>query len=195
MTSTSTPGQANAHRPAMGLGWMLPCYDPMTAVLGIRTVYHRLLTHATIGPGDRVLDVGCGTGTLAVHTKQAHPEASVIGLDPDATALQRARRKAQKRGLDVQFDVGYGGALPYPDASFDIVLSSFMVHHLVGAERERALTEILRVLTPTGSLHLVDFGRGEDLAGDLRRTGFSTGTVTRGRTPFGAAVTLIDTRP
>lgn len=131
---------------------MLPVYDPMTAALGITHVYRRLLAHADIHPGDRVLDIGCGTGTLTVLAKQVHSRASVTGLDPDSAALDRARAKARARGLAVHFDVGYGGALPYPTGAFDRVLSSFMAHHLLGEERQKTLAEVLRVLTATGSL-------------------------------------------
>lgn len=172
---------------------MLPVYDPMTAALGITHVYRRLLAHADIHPGDRVLDIGCGTGTLTVLAKQVHSRASVTGLDPDSAALDRARAKARARGLAVHFDVGYGGALPYPTGAFDRVLSSFMAHHLLGEERQKTLAEVLRVLTATGSLHLVDFGRGDDLAAALQQTGFTVGTLTRGRALLAAPVTIIDT--
>jgi ubiquinone/menaquinone biosynthesis C-methylase UbiE len=85
-------------------------------------------------------------------------------MDPDPRALARAARKARRAGVAVRFDRGFAGALPYPDASFDRVLSSFMFHHLDLAEKQRALREVVRVLRPGGSLHLLDFGGSQDLS-------------------------------
>jgi ubiquinone/menaquinone biosynthesis C-methylase UbiE len=119
------------------------------------------LGQAAPGRTHGVLDVGCGTGTLATEIKRLHPEVAVVGLDPDARALARARRKAERAGVSIQFDRGFAGALPYPDASFDRVFSSFMLHHVAAGEKEKTLAEIRRVLAPGGSLHLLDFGGPE----------------------------------
>jgi ubiquinone/menaquinone biosynthesis C-methylase UbiE len=102
--------------------------------------------------------VGCGTGNLAILAKRLHPDAELFGLDPDPRALARAQRKAQRAKLDVHFDEGFAGRLPYADASFDRALSAFMFHHLAADERPRMLRELARILKPSGSLHLVDFG-------------------------------------
>jgi ubiquinone/menaquinone biosynthesis C-methylase UbiE len=110
-----------------------------------------------------VLDLGCGTGTLVVELAERHPGVEVVGIDPDPKALARARRKAERAGTRVRFDRGFADALPYDDASFDRVLSSFMLHHLDPRDRENALREVARVLKPGGRLHLLDFvapGRG-----------------------------------
>ena len=104
-----------------------------------------------------VLDIGCGTGTFAVAIKQRHGDAEVFGLDPDAKALARARRKAARVGIAVQFDQGFSDGLPYADASFDRVFSSLMFHHLSRAAKEGTLREVLRVLRPGAELHLLDF--------------------------------------
>jgi ubiquinone/menaquinone biosynthesis C-methylase UbiE len=81
----------------------------------------------------------------------------IVGLDPDAKALERARAKATRAGVSVQLDQGFADELRYERESFDRVLSSFMFHHLAGHDREKTLTEVRRVLKPGGSFHLLDF--------------------------------------
>src|SRR5262249_44574064 len=73
----------------------------------------------------------------------------------------RAKRKAERASFTIRFDQGFADALPYPDASFDRVFSSFMFHHLGQEEKEGTLQEVRRVLKPGGSLHLLDFGGPE----------------------------------
>ena len=144
--------------PAMGVDWLLPLYDPFTRLLGLERARRDLLLQGHLRPGHRVLDIGSGTGSLAVLAKRLFPDVDVVGVDPDARALARAARKAQRGGVNVRFDRGFSDALDYPDGSFDRVFSSFMFHHLERDEKPRALREIRRVLKPGGSLHLLDFG-------------------------------------
>ena len=161
---------AASHRPfvpGMGVDWLLPLYDPFTTWLGLGRARQELLRQADLHPGHRVLDVGCGTGSLAVLTKASYPDVDVVGLDPDAKALARAARKARRAGVRIELHRGFSDALDHPDASFDRVLSSFMFHHLERGEKVRTLREIQRVLKPGGSLHLLDFG-GPDSAGHRR---------------------------
>ena len=152
---------AHAHRhfvPAAGADWLLPFYDPFTRLLGTESALRELVAQAGLAPGQRVLDLGCGTGATSLVAKRAQPGIELVGLDPDAKALARARSKATRAGLAIAFEQGFGDALPFPAASFDRVLSSFMFHHLESAEKPAVLRELHRVLRPGGSLHLVDFG-------------------------------------
>ena len=142
--------------PGMGKAWLLPLYDPLTRLLGVRGVHRELVERAQLAPGLRVLEIGCGTGNLALTAKRACPAAEVTGLDPDPAALAKGRRKAARARLTLRFDQGFAQALPYPDASFDRVLSSLMLHHLDDADRPAALREVRRVLEPGGSLHVLD---------------------------------------
>jgi ubiquinone/menaquinone biosynthesis C-methylase UbiE len=153
--------------PGMGRDWLLPLYDPLTRALGMEAAHRSLADQADLRSGQRVLEIGCGTGNVAVLVKRLHPDVRVVGLDPDARALARAQRKARRRGLDVQLDRGFAEELPYPDESFDRVLSAFMFHHLEPAGRRRALREVRRVLRPGGSLHLLDFGGAKDASDGL----------------------------
>lgn len=153
--------ETHGHRhfiPAAGSDWLLPLYDPLTRLLGTRSALRRLVGQAGLAPGQRVLDLGCGTGAGTLIAKRAQPGIEIVGLDPDAKALMRARGKASRGGLGIDFQQGYGDALPFADASFDRVLSSFMFHHLEAAEKPAVLREVRRVLRPAGELHLLDFG-------------------------------------
>jgi ubiquinone/menaquinone biosynthesis C-methylase UbiE len=142
----------------MGLSWLMPLYDPLTRLMRVPAAHARLADAAELAPGQRVLEVGCGTGNLALLVKRRHPDATVVGLDPDPKALARARRKAARARLPVQWDRGFADELPYPDGSVDRVLSALMFHHLEPAGRLGMLREVRRVLAPGGSLHLLDFG-------------------------------------
>ena len=144
--------------PGMGRDWLLPLYDPFTRVIGIESAHRRLADEAELESADRVLEIGCGTGNLALLVKRMRPQLAVAGLDPDPKALARAARKARTAGLALKLDRGFADDLPYPDGSFDRVLSSLMLHHLEADLRTPSLRQVLRVLRPGGSLHLMDFG-------------------------------------
>ncbi|MBB5492249.1 class I SAM-dependent methyltransferase [Nocardiopsis exhalans] len=140
----------------MGNPRLLPFYDTFTRLIGARTAQWQLVAQAGTAPGDTVLEIGAGTGTVLLLAKRAVGSATVIGLDPDRYALAHAHRRAVHQGLELRLDHGYADRLPYPDASIDRVLSSFMFHHLPDAEKSAALAEAHRVLIPGGSLHMVD---------------------------------------
>lgn len=114
--------------PAAGHEWLLPLYDPLVKLLGGGSAHRQLVDQTGIQPGHRVLEIGCGTGNLVILVKRLYPRAEVVGLDPDPKALARARRKAERDALSIQFDRGFSDALPYPAGSFDRVLSAFMFH-------------------------------------------------------------------
>jgi ubiquinone/menaquinone biosynthesis C-methylase UbiE len=145
--------------PALGKRWLLPLYDPFLWLLGADKAKQPLIEQAGIKPGSRVLDIGCGTGSMAINIKRTHPETEVVGIDPDPSALSLSKRKARRAGLSIEFDRGFADHMPYADASFDRVFSSFMFHHLAADEKTATLGEIRRVLKPGGSLHLLDFVR------------------------------------
>jgi ubiquinone/menaquinone biosynthesis C-methylase UbiE len=158
---------ARTYLPAAGYDWLLPLYDPCVKLLGIDRFRSMLLDQAAIRPGYRILDIGCGTGTLAVTIKRRYPDVEVGGIDPDSNALERARRKARRANLSIQFDQGFSNDLPYPDVSFDRILSSFMFHHIEPGDKERTLAEVRRTLKPGGEFHLLDFGGSSEPSGFL----------------------------
>jgi ubiquinone/menaquinone biosynthesis C-methylase UbiE len=155
---TTLAESRRAFVPGMGVAWLLPLYDPLTRLLRLDRARRDLLVQANLQPGQRVLDIGCGTGSLAVLIKQLHPEVEVVGLDPDEKALARARRKARRAGVAIQFDLSFADDLAYAAASFDRVFSSFMFHHLDRDVKRATLGEVRRVLKDDGELRLLDFG-------------------------------------
>jgi ubiquinone/menaquinone biosynthesis C-methylase UbiE len=149
--------EERSYLPPMGRRWLLPLYDPLTRLAGVSRLHEGLVDRASIQPGHRVLEIGCGTGNLLITVARRHPGAEVIGIDPDPAALRRARRKANRARLPVRLERAFAGELPFRDGSIDRVLSSLMLHHLDDDEKPRAMHEIRRVLRPGGQLHLVDF--------------------------------------
>jgi len=150
----------HAYIPALSFRFLTPFFDFIQKYI-VRDIRYKslLLEQANIQPGHKVLDLGCGTGTLAMMAKAAQPEADVTGLDADPEMLQIAIVKSAEEKIPVKFDVGFAHELPYPDASFDRVLSSIMIHHLKTPEKEKAAYEVFRVLKPGGELHIIDFGK------------------------------------
>ncbi len=145
--------------PALNRRLLTPLYDPfMPILLPESDLKEQLTVRANIRPGQRVLDLGSGTGTLALMVKARAPDSEVIGLDGDAAVVSRARSKAESAGLQIRFDEGLATALPYEDVSFDTVVSSFVFHHLASQDKEGAMREAWRVLRPGGTLHILDFG-------------------------------------
>ena len=160
---------SRTYLPAAGRDWRLALYDPFVKLLGGDAARRVLLDEAALRPGQRVLDVGCGTGTLATLIKQLHPEVEVVGFDPDPKALARSRRKAARAAVSVQFDQGFGDELPYADASFDRVFSSFMFHHLPAEEKGSTLRAVRRVLKRGGEFYMMDFEGPHGVHGLLSR--------------------------
>lgn len=146
--------------PAASLDVFLPAYDPIMKLLGYTRALRPLVAQAELSAGHGVLDIGCGTGTLAVLLKRRYPAIEVTGLDPDPRALAVAARKARRANVPIRFDRGFGDALPYADATFDRVFSSMMFHHVPKDEKPRVLAEARRVLKSGGRLELVDFAGG-----------------------------------
>jgi len=148
------------YMPAASLHVLLPIYDPIMKLLGYRGALAPLVAQAALQPGHRVLDIGCGTGTLAVLIKTAHPSVETTGIDPDPRALARAAGKSSRAGVTARFDRGFADALPYADAAFDRVFSSMMFHHVARRDKPGVLAEVRRVLAPGGRLEFLDFAGG-----------------------------------
>lgn len=150
--------QTDKFIPALGKDLLTPLYDPLLWLMREKKFKTYLINQAHVFDGSRVLDVGCGTGTLAIMTKQLHPEAEVVGIDADPKILGIARDKAAWAGLTLTLDQGMADQLPYADSSFDRVLSSLFLHHLTTENKRRALREVFRVLRSGGGFEVVDFG-------------------------------------
>jgi len=180
--------------PAAGHDWLLPLYDPFVALLGGNRVRKKLIEQAHLQSGQNILDIGCGTGTLSVSIQKNHPGVHIIGIDPDIKALSRAQKKAQDAGVSIKFDQGFSDQLPYPDASFDRVFSTFMFHHLKQSEKEKTLQEVRRVLKTDGNFFLLDFTRiknnsEEQILSLLKAAGFKDSRITKNGSLFFLKVT------
>ena len=162
------PNTQEEYIPALSYRFLTPFYDFIQKYI-VRDVRYKtlLIQQAAIKPGQHVLDLGCGTGTLAIMAKQTQPDAQVFGLDADPDMLKVAREKSATLHAPVQFDTGFTNSLPYPDASFDRILSSIMIHHLKTPDKETTAKEVFRVLKPGGQLHIIDFGKPYTLYGKI----------------------------
>jgi ubiquinone/menaquinone biosynthesis C-methylase UbiE len=149
--------------PALRFRSLTRVYDPLIRwTTREREFRRRLLEQADLRPGHRVLDLGSGTGTLAIMAERSQTGLEVRGLDADEEMIERAGRKAAEAGVTADFDRGFSDVLPYDGRSFDRVLSTLFFHHLPGESKRRTLREVARVLAPGGELHVADWGKASD---------------------------------
>lgn len=145
--------------PGAGFGFLTSSYDRLCRLIGLGEPL-RTFELGLVGPvdGRRFLEVGCGTGELLSTIARAGRPARLAGVDPDPAMLAQAEAKLRAAGLAPELLRGFAQALPFADGTFDVVLSSLMLHHLDGPTKRAALREWRRVLAPGGALVLVDFG-------------------------------------
>jgi len=129
----------------------------------LRELRRKTANLARMQPGEQVLDVGCGTGTLAMEVQSRVGRAGrVAGVDPGTQQIARARRSAARRHVPIDFQIGMIEQLPFSDQSFDVVFSTLMMHHLPASLKRQGLAEIARVLKPGGRLVIADFKRKQE---------------------------------
>ncbi len=153
------PG-ASRYVPALGFHALTPLYDIILRITMKDPAFKfTLLKQAALRPGEHVLDVGCGTGTLGIRVAALVGDAGEVhGIDLDSAMLSRAESKAKTAGVSLHLQQGSATELPYPDARFDRALSSLFLHHLNREQKQQTLAGIHRVLKPGGQLHIADFG-------------------------------------
>lgn len=151
--------------PALRYDSLTRFYDVVLKTMMKDERFKRLLVaQAGLQPGQRVLDVGCGTATLTILIKQACADAEVIGLDGDSNVLSIAAQKIRDSGLDIQLREGIAWDAPFEAATFDRVVSSLVFHHLATDEKRRTLTKLRELLRAGGELHVADWGKAQNVA-------------------------------
>jgi ubiquinone/menaquinone biosynthesis C-methylase UbiE len=160
----------------MNWGWrydlMVWFFDTLVFRGRLKQLRRKTIELAQLHSGDAVLDVGCGTGTLAIMAKErVGTTGRVCGIDPGAQQIARARSKVTGPNRAVDFQVGVIERLAFADASFDAVTSTMMMHHMPDDLKRQGLAEILRVLKPGGRLAIADFNRPEHEPGQQKKFG------------------------
>lgn len=156
---------AGEFMPALRFDRLTALFDPLVALTARERTFKRLvIERAQLRAGEQVLDIGSGTGTLALMAHAEQPGATITGLDADPAILERARAKAAAADVPIAFHQGFSNRLPFDDGHFDAVLSTLFFHHLSDADKHATAAETLRVLAPGGRLLVADFGRPQDPA-------------------------------
>ena len=136
-------------------------YDLATTWLSFgrdRAIREIVLEMSRLQPGAAVLDVGCGPGNLAIAVAaQVGSTGRVDGIDAAPEMIALARRKAARAGVNAGFQVGLIESLPFADRQFDVVLNTFVLHHLPDDLKRAGFREIHRVLKPGGRFVALDF--------------------------------------
>jgi ubiquinone/menaquinone biosynthesis C-methylase UbiE len=162
----------------INMGWRYDLFewviDPLLFRGQLRELWRRTVELPRLQPGEQALDVGCGTGILALAAaRRVGASGRVVGIDPSAQQIARARVKAARRNVPIEFQIAVIEELPFRDQTFDVVFSTLMMHHLPAPLKRQGLAEIARVLKPGGRLVIGDFVRKQDRTG--RATRFHAG--------------------
>ncbi|OPY16766.1 MAG: putative methyltransferase YcgJ [Syntrophus sp. PtaB.Bin138] len=158
------------------MGKWAPWYDALMTVLTIgreKKLRHLEIELSRIRPGDSVLEIGCGTGTLTLAAKEHAGSGRVAGIDIAPEMVARAQKKAVRKGVDVSFTEGSIAAIPFPDKSFDVVMCSFMIFHMPDDVQKAGIAEISRVLKQGGHLFIFDAVSLDPLVPVLKENAFT----------------------
>ncbi|HEK19039.1 MAG: methyltransferase type 11 [Mucilaginibacter sp.] len=146
--------------PALSFNWLTPFYDRLLKLtMPEETIKTALISEIKVSAPSDILDFGCGSGTLTIMLKTAHPLANISGVDVDIDILNRAKERRSKTMADINLIRYNGEGLPFKDASFDIVVYCLVFHHIYSSQKSAILKEIYRILKSGGQLIIADFGR------------------------------------
>jgi 2-polyprenyl-3-methyl-5-hydroxy-6-metoxy-1,4-benzoquinol methylase len=137
---------------AMRAPWIAGNFGAIAKTIG-RPDAEGFVARLALEPDVRVLDIACGTGRVTLPL--ARRGATVTGLDMMPHLLEKALARAASEGLNIRFDEGFAETLPYPDASFDVVVSMFGI--MFSPFPETVTLEMARVLKPGGRLALANW--------------------------------------
>ena len=148
--------------PALRFKWLTPLYDFLiNLTMPEKKIKQALIEAANIPAGVKVLDFGCGTATLTMMVKEIYPDAKVTGIDVDRKIVDRAIQKIKEKKLGIFLLVYDGKQLPFQRNAFNRTVSCLVFHHLDTETKQKSLTEIFRILSKDGQLHIADFGRSK----------------------------------
>jgi len=148
------------HTPPLGYAFLTPFYDLAIALLTREKYWRRLLVNL-VDPAvdDFIVDVGSGTGSLAIAVHNRLTSCWYYGVDPDADAVRRARKKAKRHGSSAKFEVGYLNSEEFQDNYRPKkIVSSLVLHQVPLTEKKRILTSMLESLRPGGKVFIADYG-------------------------------------
>jgi len=144
--------------PALGLSALTPLYDGAIRLLTRERAWRTaFLDQIDPRPGERVIDVGCGTGSLAILLKKAAPELHVVGMDPDDGVLERARAKAEAAGVEIEWRRGFARDAGAMGPVFDKAVSSLVFHQVPMTEKEAGIAAMVAAVRPGGEVHIADY--------------------------------------
>lgn len=148
------------YTPALGRRWLTPLYDTVIAVFTRERAWRTdLLAQVAPAAGARIVDIGCGTGTFTRQLKRAQPQAEVIGVDPDAAVLARARAQAAAEGFEIEYLAGFfDDAFAAAHGPFTAITSSLVFHQVPLAGKGAILQAAFGALGEGGALHVADYG-------------------------------------
>jgi ubiquinone/menaquinone biosynthesis C-methylase UbiE len=163
MSMVHTSGRTDRHSRDHLIHWAR-VYDLSAALLGRRGSRFRAMVadDLQLQSGDQVLDVGCGTGRLAVvFSERVGVTGSVKGIDAATEMIKRSTSRARKRGVPASFQVAFAQQLPFADGTFDAVSCTLVLHHVAEDDQPTAVQEMYRVLKPSGRLVIAEFHQGQ----------------------------------
>ncbi|MEX1153779.1 class I SAM-dependent methyltransferase [Parvibaculum sp.] len=152
---------------ALGFRALTPVYDAAVRLMGAEDRWRAAFTRQ-VAPtaGERILEMGCGTGSLTQRLAEAAPDARIFGLDPDPATLARARHKVAALPAAPHFIEGFADHPPaHPElvpGSFDKIATSLMFHHLTREGKRGAMASAMTLLKPGGMLHIADWAEARD---------------------------------
>ncbi len=158
--NAGTNNSTYSHTPPLGHALLTPLYD-LAIKLFTREDFWRgaFIKDIAPRPSDKIVDVGSGTGSLALVLQEISPETSYVGVDPDEDAVRKARVKAERVGSDAKFEVGFFSADKLHLAGApNKIISSLVFHQVPLAEKHRIAKEVFKALEPGGTFHFSDYG-------------------------------------
>ncbi len=148
--------------PAAKFHILTPIFDSLCRFIGLGRKYRdEVIATLPIKGNERlkVLDAGCGTGSLAIQLKKEYPQIELYAIDIDSSILQRAIKKSKKERIDISFKRVSIQDTEFLNNSFDIIYSSLVFHHLNTEDKQKSINELHRILKKTGKLVISDFGK------------------------------------